>query len=272
MSVAKSKNKLNQNYFFNKGKIIIFLSIVGLLAFGFYLLCFNKDFRNTVAFATSIKPENFTELFFEDNSHLPNTVWTNRKISFKFTVHNLENTMYTYPYDVYIIFNNKKTFLDKSNFTLDQDQSKTITETYTFIESLTKAQIVVELPDNNQQIYFFVKETAKPVFTKISKNSSAQTTQKVYGGWYWLSSIKKSLMWLGLDKLGHGIWGTSLPSKSHQKKSFSANSHTTATPTPTVNPGNVTPEITSIPVQTPTPTETAVPTATPTTTPTTTTQ
>src|SRR5579862_8331355 len=72
------------------------------------------------------QPETFTELYFNNSTNLPSYVKQNQQIKFAFTVHNLEYKTYTYPYEIYLEQNNEKTEIKKSNFTLNQNQYKTI--------------------------------------------------------------------------------------------------------------------------------------------------
>ncbi|HWY80121.1 MAG TPA: hypothetical protein VNW29_07225 [Candidatus Sulfotelmatobacter sp.] len=177
---------------------------------------------NTLTMATTIKPEKFTELYFENNSNFPFTIKQNQKKSFQFTIHNIEYQKYTYPYVVYLDENGKKIEIDKGQFTLSQDGYKTITETYTVSDPISRAQIVINLTSKKQQIFFWVNIVG--IVTSTQNQSVNQITSihikpvaKSYGAWYWQPLLNKSLMWLGLDKLGHDIWGSSFPSKAIAK-------------------------------------------------------
>ena len=141
-----------------KLNIIIFCLIVleaGALVIRHAML--NKDFMNTIALATTVKPETFTELYFENHTQLPTTVTAYQKVSFSFTTHNLEYKIMRYPYEVYLDQDGKKTVIDKGFFYLDQDNYRTINETATIPYGLTKGKIVVDLTSKNQQVFFWVK-------------------------------------------------------------------------------------------------------------------
>ncbi len=122
--------------------------------------------RQTISLATSIKPENFTELYFEDNAHLPLKIKqknTNLFInpadsySFKFTIHNLENKEMKYHYEVYILDPNKVVF-DQGEVNIQNNESKTIDETFYMPSIYPRTKFVVNLIDKNQQIAFWMRE------------------------------------------------------------------------------------------------------------------
>lgn len=48
------------------------------------------DVRQTIVLATTVQPERFTELYFENHTQLPSQADINREYVFKFTAHNLE--------------------------------------------------------------------------------------------------------------------------------------------------------------------------------------
>ncbi len=111
---------------------------------------------NTIALATTIKPETFTELYFENHTSLPSTVTTNQTITFTFTVHNLEYRSYTYPYEISLNEKSNKTIIDRGIFTLPQNGYKTISETYTITRPITRAKIAVTLTNLHQDIFFWI--------------------------------------------------------------------------------------------------------------------
>src|SRR5258708_5353987 len=79
-----------------------------LIIFGFVSLCIelgilgwsNPSIRQTILLATTVQPETFTELYFDNHTTLPATTVPNKSYSFAFTIRNLENKDMTYPYQV----------------------------------------------------------------------------------------------------------------------------------------------------------------------------
>jgi hypothetical protein len=145
----------------------IFLHIALVLACGVILtemgiLLYNAfpSLRENIALATTVKPETFTELYFEDHLNLPKETTIDKSYSFKFTIHNLEYKDMVYPYEVYIASNGGKLMtIDKGEFSLKQDQYLTILERYTFEEKIKRAKVVVDLHSKKQQIDYWIGET-----------------------------------------------------------------------------------------------------------------
>jgi hypothetical protein len=131
-------------------------AIVLLIVLGVRILVQNKTVMNTIVLATTVKPETFTELYFDNHLQLPSTVSQNQIIHFTFTVHNLEYRTYTYPYEVTLNENGNKTEIDKGSFTLKQNEYKTISETYTLTQPITRAKVDVDLTGLNQDIFFWI--------------------------------------------------------------------------------------------------------------------
>ena len=169
------------------------------------------------AILTTIKPDSFTELYFEDHLTLPKTVENNKIYTFKFTTHNLEYKDMTYPYEVYILDNGKKQTIEKKTFMLKQDQYKTLQEKFTFTKPLKdRAEIIVYLINNDQQIDFWIEgKQIQPSSTiKMSKKLELHlpTPQpKKFGGWYWQPKLNRSQVWLGTDTGGNDIWSDYVP-------------------------------------------------------------
>jgi len=136
--------------------VLFSLAIIGSLVLGARALSQNQNFMNTLALATTVKPETFTELYFENHLQLPSTVSSNQTITFTFTVHNLEYKTYTYPYEVTLDQNGTKTSIDKGTFTLPQNGYKKVTETYTLTQPITRAKVDVNLTNKNQDIFFWI--------------------------------------------------------------------------------------------------------------------
>lgn len=157
MELYNTATTQNTNKFVYRLNVFLFYLIIIML--GILLIrtaTLNKDFMNSIALATSIQPEKFTELYFENHLKLPSTIKPNQTITFSFTVHNVEYQTYTYPYDVYIYENGKKIEIDKGAFTLPSNGYKTISESYTVTNPFQKARLIVELTNNKQQIFFWI--------------------------------------------------------------------------------------------------------------------
>ena len=145
--------------------VIIELMILAVLlavdAYGYYH--YVPNVKKTITLATSVKPETFTELYFENNLKLPTDVVIGRKYSFAFTVHNLENKTYKYPYEVYINNNGQRYSIQKGVFSLKQDQSRTIEEDFSVISLATRSAVTVNLIDKNQQIDFWIERQSSNI-------------------------------------------------------------------------------------------------------------
>src|SRR5258707_3350861 len=61
------------------------------------------------------KSEKFTELYFNDSTHLPTSATSNRAISFIFVIHNLETVDYQYTYEVFVNAHGARHIVDSSN-------------------------------------------------------------------------------------------------------------------------------------------------------------
>lgn len=157
---------INKNY----KKIIKIISLSCFAITALLILWMGSVFlyqnRQTISLATRIKPENFTELYFEDHTLLPIKIKqknTNSVVkpvdsyTFKFTIHNLENKTMKYTYEVYILDPNKVVF-DQGEVDIQNNASKTIDETFYMPNIYPRTKIVVNLIDKNQQIAFWMGE------------------------------------------------------------------------------------------------------------------
>ena len=114
--------------------------------------------KEALILATTVKPETFTELYFEDHLSLPNKVTLFKENNFKFTIHNLENKDMEYPYEVYIDVNREKQMIDKSSVLIKNNEYKTISEAFAITVPIQRAKVVVNLISKNQQIHFWMGE------------------------------------------------------------------------------------------------------------------
>jgi hypothetical protein len=114
--------------------------------------------KEAVVLATTVKPETFTELYFEDHLSLPSKITYNRENKFKFTIHNLENKDMNYPYEVYIDVNGGKQVIDKKSIFIKNNESKTIDEDFTLVLTIERVEVTVNLINKNQQIDFWMEK------------------------------------------------------------------------------------------------------------------
>ena len=108
-------------------KIVVKLLVLCSVVVGIILLVNNiPSVKEAVILATTVKPETFTELYFEDHLSLPGNIILFKENSFKFTIHNIENKDMKYPYEVYIDVEGEKQMIDKSSVFIKNDEYKTI--------------------------------------------------------------------------------------------------------------------------------------------------
>jgi len=152
-------------------RIIISLIII-TLAVGAVFLSW-KAYQNrqmltqTFISAVSIKPEAFTELYFQDNEHLPKKITNNTQFmllhptlalfTFQFTVHNLEGKNMTYPYEVFTMVNKTKTVIDKGLLVVKSNQYLTTSESFSAPKVFPDTEVIVNLTGKNQIISFWMK-------------------------------------------------------------------------------------------------------------------
>jgi len=141
----------------------LFLVVWVILIFFIIVECV-PSIKDAIILATSVKPEKFTELYFEDHLFLPSKVTLFKENNFKFTIHNLENKDMEYLYEVYVEIGGEKLMIDKSSVLLKINEYKTITEnfkiTIPIIElfQLQRVKVIVNLLSKNQQIHFWMGE------------------------------------------------------------------------------------------------------------------
>ncbi|RJQ35848.1 hypothetical protein C4559_06290 [Candidatus Microgenomates bacterium] len=126
--------------------------------FGIYqLYAYVPAVREAVAMATTVMPETFTELYFENHLSLPNKIVYYKENDFKFTIHNLENKDMEYPYEVYIDLNGEKQIIEQSSISIKKNGYKTISEDFTIIYPTARVKVIVNLINKNQQIAFWLE-------------------------------------------------------------------------------------------------------------------
>jgi len=137
---------------------ILFIVLV-IVILSFLIVNYIPSVREAVVLATTVKPETFTELYFEDHLSLPNEVTLFKKNSFKFTIHNLENKDMEYKYEIYVDMTKKrKRMMDKGSVLIKNNEYKTISEEFTITIPIQRVKVAVNLISKSQQIHFWMGE------------------------------------------------------------------------------------------------------------------
>lgn len=136
-------------------KWLIYTLIVIDIIFGIKFLLTIPSIRKFSQLMTSVKPERYSELYFEDHENLPITIDENSSLLFKFTIHNLENIDMTYVYSVSASDRGTNKVLDKNKIEILSGDQKTISENFTFNHNFLKEKITVTLLNKNQSIHFW---------------------------------------------------------------------------------------------------------------------
>lgn len=138
-------------------KIGLPLLVICIAAAGiFTLIKYVPSVKETFILATTVKPETFTELYFEDQLSLPDKIVLHRENSFKFTIHNLENKDMNYIYEVYININGEEQLIDKNSVLIKDNEYKTFKENFTITVPTQRVKVVVNLFNRNQEIHFWM--------------------------------------------------------------------------------------------------------------------
>lgn len=139
----------------NGVKILI---LTTLLVFGvFRYVKFNPTISEAISLATTVRPENITELYFNNHTQLPNKIIPGQQYTFSFTIHNLENKDMEYPYVVYLQSDGKKTILYQDKISIKKDGYETIKETVGPFKYF-RTKVVVELTGKNQIINYWLEK------------------------------------------------------------------------------------------------------------------
>ncbi|GAH55394.1 unnamed protein product [marine sediment metagenome] len=107
-------------------RIRLLLLVVWFIVIGFLIVEYVPSVKEAFILATTVKPETFTELYFEDHLSLPNKVTLFKENNFRFTIHNLENKDIVYIYEVYIDVNREKQMIDKNSVLIKNNEYKTL--------------------------------------------------------------------------------------------------------------------------------------------------
>lgn len=142
---------------FNK-IIIVTLGIFILSGVGYLIL--NPKLVEAQLNAMKLLPqeETFTEVYFSDHQKLPQKVDPYQLIPVEFTIHNLEGKEYKYGYEVLINTDGNKVPLTQATVSLEDNEYKTIKESYSTAYSGKRYQIIVNLINKNQSIDFWVNQ------------------------------------------------------------------------------------------------------------------
>lgn len=152
------------------------LIVIVFIALGVFLLSTIPSVRTSWAEATTVQPETFTELFFENHLNLPSVIKPNQPYYFEFTIHNMENKTMTYPYEVYLQYGSLKMPISHNTVTLKDNDYETIQEGFSINDPIFKSEIVVNLTNKNQQIDFWIQSTNPPVIKDVTANSTPTPT------------------------------------------------------------------------------------------------
>ena len=138
-------------------RVVYLIGALELLVCAYLYLRINPTIINTLTLATTIKPQPFTEVYFQNHTQLPTIVLPGRQYSFTFTIRNHENKDMEYPYDMYIEQDGEKQYIDHNSVTLKNNESITIQEGFLFTKPLTRAKVAISLLNKNQQVDFLIK-------------------------------------------------------------------------------------------------------------------
>ena len=156
IKIMVEKKKINYRPIIRIGLLLL---VVWFIVVGFFqLVKYVPSVKEALILATTVKPETFTELYFEDHLSLPNKVTLFKENNFKFTIHNLENKDMIYIYEVYIDVNREKQMIDKNSVLIKNNEYKTITEDFTITVPTQRVKVVINLIGKNQQIHFWMAE------------------------------------------------------------------------------------------------------------------
>lgn len=113
--------------------------------------------KHALQLATTHQPERFSELYFNDQSHLPTVVSVQTTKQFSFHTANHEANATHYNYVVIVGSNNDSHILKSGSFTLGYGASIDVPVSYSLPKPQQDYQIIVELIDRPQQIMFRVR-------------------------------------------------------------------------------------------------------------------
>jgi hypothetical protein len=141
---------------------LVFLLLIGTALFVGMLIFFSLNrasiYNELITLDLIPKPEKLTELYFNDNANLPNSVTSNQTVSFAFVIHNLEATNFQYTYDVSVNANGTRHIVDSGNVLVKNNQYYVKNEKINLIHSTGSQEVVIELTNKQQSIDFWIGE------------------------------------------------------------------------------------------------------------------
>lgn len=139
-------------------KIGILIVVLCFFAVGIFQLVKYDQVKKAITLSTTMKPQVFTELYFEDHLSLPDIITLFKKYSFKFTIHNLEEKDMEYPYEVYIDTNGEKKLIYEGSALIKDNEYETIAVDLTTEVPLQRSRVIVNLINKNQKIFFWIEQ------------------------------------------------------------------------------------------------------------------
>ena len=134
--------------------------LVGVVVVVGTLIFFNLNkasvYNELAALDLIPKPERLTELYFNNNTNLPDAVTGNQVVSFAFVIHNLEATDYRYTYDVSMNANGVRLVVDSGTILVRDNQYYVKDEKLYLINVHERREVVIELTNKRQSIDFWV--------------------------------------------------------------------------------------------------------------------
>jgi hypothetical protein len=104
-------------------------------------------------------PERYTELSFDRNLRLPSAL-TQKPIPFAFTIHNAQGQTMTYSYTVMAqAVGGSPRQLAAGSVNLADGSTQTVTQTITLPKGAAATEIMVILPNQQQEIHFWLGAT-----------------------------------------------------------------------------------------------------------------
>lgn len=141
--------------------LLAFVAIASLAIFSVYAYR-DAVYTKLNDFKLIPQEERFTELYLNDYLTFPKEIVKGQKVTFSFTVHNLEGKTVTYPYVAYLkTEDGYRISIARGSVTLADKESRIVTESYTFKSALKteKVTVFIELPDQGQSLHFKLPST-----------------------------------------------------------------------------------------------------------------
>lgn len=98
--------------------------------------------------------EPLTEAYFENHTKLPVNIFLFKNYNFSFSVHNLEYQNMSYFYNITTDYDNKTFVIDSGNFSLEDNETKTIAGNFSINKHFERTEIKIEIYKLNNVISF----------------------------------------------------------------------------------------------------------------------